>query len=285
MDNSSTRLTPASSCTMLTSIFNGLSTLTPLSHSSSSHKTQAEPPRLSLTSEPVHSLLYNLSPADAEHARSLFLTLHVLFPHELLPALDLLDRRLVTRLTTQNLPPRSPGRRGAARDEDADVDTAEKCEMLNKELKVESRSDMCEVYYIHSHPSKVTTLARYHARNANPGATFYEVHLDSWNCSCPAFSVSAFQALNMHYNDEGEIASKASQVDHMHEPTTLEKESWSFGGVATNVHSSTPSCKHILAAVLVKAAPKLFNHGVRETVVSRDELAGWGGGWGALGTG
>src|SRR5689334_5617435 len=36
------------------------------------------------------------------HLKSILLTLHVLFPNELLPALDVLDRNLVTRLHLKN---------------------------------------------------------------------------------------------------------------------------------------------------------------------------------------
>jgi hypothetical protein len=41
-----------------------------------------------------------------------------------------------------------------------------------------------------------------------------------------------------------------------------------------------PSCKHILAAVLAKAAPKLFKGGFKERVASKEEIVAWGSGWG-----
>lgn len=73
-----------------------------------------------LTHSPNHGRLHHLSADDRSKARSVFLTLHVLFPHHLLPALDLLDRGLVTCLVPKSpvqsqemmgpsrLPPRAP---------------------------------------------------------------------------------------------------------------------------------------------------------------------------------
>ena len=55
---------------------------------------------------------------------------------------------------------------------------------------------------------------------------------------------------------------------------------WAFGGMCTNGNMGVPVCKHILAALLCKAAPEVFGHGMVVREVSKEELAGWGGGWG-----
>lgn len=69
---------------------------------------------------PTHPLATTISNPlhnAPDSVRTALLTLHVLFPHELLPALDLLDRNLITRLTlhrhqietnTKIPPPRNP---------------------------------------------------------------------------------------------------------------------------------------------------------------------------------
>ena len=48
--------------------------------------------------QPTNATTSNPLAALPQSSKNLLLTLHVLFPHELLPALDLLDRHLVTRL-------------------------------------------------------------------------------------------------------------------------------------------------------------------------------------------
>ena len=50
-----------------------------------------------LPPEPANTTTSNPLATLPQSSKNLLLTLHVLFPHELLPALDLLDRRLVTR--------------------------------------------------------------------------------------------------------------------------------------------------------------------------------------------
>ncbi len=68
----------------LTSLFNTLALIQP-------------PIPLSSTSDQPHTKAQPLSRLD-DNAKKVFVTLHCLFPSELLPALDLLDRRLITRL-------------------------------------------------------------------------------------------------------------------------------------------------------------------------------------------
>jgi hypothetical protein len=60
---------------------------------------------------------------------------------------------------------------------------------------------------------------------------------------------------------------------------------WNFGGTATRegLGAGVAVCKHILAAVVAKAAPSLFVEGVNVHIkgdVGMEEMAGWGAGWG-----
>jgi len=285
---------------MLTSLFATLSQLTPVQPSSNvQHWSGFSPPARS----PVHSL----SPPDSDKARSIFLTLHVLFPHELLPALDLLDRGLVTRLSvggekagsTSSAVVELPSGGGPAGEHDGLLEEGR--HVLNPS---DSQAEEWEVYYVQSassqqpHSRRTATTAKpsfHHASHKpSPSSMYYEVRLDSWNCSCPAFSVSAFQGLRLHQggqhsglNPDAHLFLHPPQSNITQTPGDQHPASgWAFGGVATTGSGPRiPSCKHILAAVLAKAAPRLFAPGVAERVVSREEMVGWGGGWGEFGYG
>jgi hypothetical protein len=161
----------------------------------------------------------------------------------LLPALDVLDRRLVTRFRLAAAP--SASEQAAAQDissNDGSTDTG--------------------VYFVRSaqQPSS-------HSRFTNPLATHYEVRPLAWNCSCPAFAFSAFPARDLP--SPPITAPKDAETDG----------EWSFGGLLL-AHAGVPVCKHLLACVLVERCPALFAEGVEEKVVEREELAGWCAGWG-----
>jgi len=226
---------------IITSIISSLSTVRP------PHQAKRQP---------FTSLLSQLSEADTRHARSLMLTLHFLFPHELLPALDLLDRKLVTCLQVREPP---------IANQDPTIDKA--------------RSLVSETYYVQSASAVTSKLPRSTKfRNAfNPSDTCYEVHLDSWSCSCPAFAYSAFGGFDI--DDEKEVDSPKSVEDNFEDDHVLE-EGWVFGGSLTRDASPVAICKHILAASIGKAALILFSDGVDIKAVSSVEIAGWAGGWG-----
>lgn len=242
-----------------------------------------------LTHSPNHGRLHHLSPDDRSKARSVFLTLHVLFPHHLLPALDLLDRGLVTCLvaksTAQSL--------GDDETRGASTRSTVGLEAVSAPAPPPSPGCSWELYYVQS-SSAVTSKPNPRRKKPSPSATFYEVRLDSWNCSCPAFSVDAFQGL-MDLHDDADVADKVVDPTQAKEQKAQpdqrlsavegsEGTGWRVGGTATLPTSGgMPICKHILAATLARAAPKLFETGVSDIMVSREQLAGWGGGWGEFG--
>ena len=92
----------------------------------------------------------------ASQDKRLFVTLHCLFPNELLSALDLLDRRLVTRLSQVRV-----------------------MESQEKQWREST------VYYVRS-AAQTTSRSRYQ------NTVYYEVRLSAWNCSCPAFIFATF---------------------------------------------------------------------------------------------
>ncbi|SMR47745.1 unnamed protein product [Zymoseptoria tritici ST99CH_3D1] len=179
--------------------------------------------------------LHNLSP----DTRNIFLTLYAQFEKEFLPALDLLDRGLVTRLQVRR--PNS--------------DTASS----QKDLPYK--------------PLYLVRSAQQHHTRHGPidHSTHYEVHLEAWSCSCPAFTLAAFPAVSV--TDEGRGSTAASRRG----PLASDDPPCVFGGVTRG--EDTPVCKHLLACVLVRNC-EMFEGFVEVREVEVEELAGWAAGWG-----
>lgn len=243
------------------------------------------------------------------------LALHVAFPNELLPALDLLDRNLVTRLhirrereygaqcAAPQLPRRecskgivngAPGNSisGASGDacsvdnpsaltgigltaaSEADAPTGvafasgtvEQAENhANVAIQSASGTASDTIYYVRSAQQRSSRFF-----TSYDALTFYEIRLDVWNCSCPAFTFSAFPPVNSDPDEHS-----------VHVPSEIQDNDneWNFGGVSLG-EGVPPICKHLLACVLVERCPNLFGTCVEEKVVGVDEAAGWAAGWG-----
>lgn len=195
-----------------------------------------------------------ISKSNNDIVKSVMMTLHFLFPHELIPALDLLDRNLVNHLMVQKQP------------------------LGESDVK----QPVVDLFYVQS-ASAVTekiskrTNTRY-KQVYNPSNTFYEVRIDSWNCSCPAFAFSAFKQLS----ENNQISSDEHQVLGLENINFMSKKStnFKFGGTATTGNISTAICKHILAVSLIALAPRLFSTGLTTKEVTIEEIAGWAAGWG-----
>ena len=126
----------------------------------------------------LNGVITTLSTSDISQAKSGLLTLHFLFPHELLPALDLLDRKLVTRM---------------------------------KLIGPKNETSQNEVYYVQS--ASATTSRP--SRHQTTAPISYEVRLLVWNCTCPAFAYSAF-GKTFQTSLDLESSSKASEGrDHV----------------------------------------------------------------------
>ncbi|KAI9692638.1 MAG: hypothetical protein M1820_009515 [Bogoriella megaspora] len=140
--------------------------------------------------------LENLDPA----ARKLLITLHVLLPNETLPALDLLERGCVSRFVLKQVSPL------AREDEDATMignrDDALGGDNTQGEghgrIGPEEEMEKCTfAYYVQSASTHNAGHAGGGGRSRfidKEAARHYEVRLDSWNCSCPAFAFNAFPA-------------------------------------------------------------------------------------------
>ncbi|OTA81376.1 hypothetical protein M434DRAFT_85553 [Hypoxylon sp. CO27-5] len=183
--------------------------------------------------------------------RPLLTTLHALYPLTLLPALDLLDRRLATRIIVR---PPEPQQDAAAlksgRETVPDHD-------LEKQGKQKAATGSPSFYIVRSaqpqHPRRGQASS-----DASSGLS-YVVRLEAWNCTCAAFAFAAFP-----------------REDREQHPYGTE---WQFGalsldGTEGSGIAGVPCCKHLLACVLAERWSNLLGGYVDERVVGREEGAG-----------
>lgn len=218
---------------------------------------------------PLGAGLSSLARRDFETVKCALTALHFLFPHEVLPALDLLDRKLVTQLVVIPTP-----------------DSARSTPQSNRlfsQLSQGSSGAPCqtpwEIFFVQSASATASTSksnSRYR-KVYHPTSTYYEVRLDAWNCTCPAFAFSAFSGVAEAGHGQG-----SPDDDNDQTLTGIDGggKGLRFGGMLTRDGAEAPICKHILAAMVGKALPRLFGHGVERKEVMATEVAGWSAGWG-----
>ncbi|KAJ5794468.1 hypothetical protein N7457_001067 [Penicillium paradoxum] len=190
--------------------------------------------------------------------KPLMLTLHCLFPNDFLPALDILDRKLVRQIMRMN--------QCDATTSNPDTPTAR--------LEPE---DIFLVISASAPPSSPdASSTRPPTREQEKG---YEVRLRAWNCSCPTFTLSVYR--DSFPRPESVTANHPSVGAAGPNKNGLPE--YSFGGMLAcdTTWVSPPACKHILACLLYVRCPELFGvHGHGRVTVSMEEIAGWCAGWG-----
>ncbi|KAK7979976.1 hypothetical protein PG989_012433 [Apiospora arundinis] len=229
-------------------------------------------------------------------ARPLLATLHTLFPKVLLPALDLLDRRLVTRiipelhqhdiaavaLTTQN-------------------ETPMKAEAEPKIIPEEDKETLApeepNFFYLvrsgtaqqSSRRSRKATEPSNEGGGGGSGPT-YVVQTQPWNCSCAEFAFSAFPAESVTpvYHISPASSSRRS-IPSRHDVTKERRQegaddtdddadAWEFGGMSRDGVAvgtgGVPCCKHLLACVLAERWTDVLGNYVTERRVGKEEAAG-----------
>ncbi|KAF3000984.1 hypothetical protein E8E13_009440 [Curvularia kusanoi] len=238
-----------------------------------------------------------------EPVKKQLLSLQVLFPNEFLPALDVLDRRLISRFHIGN---EDANTSNATTTSTSDVHTSDAPTSLSETIVPEpSHSTTDTVHYVRSAQHRASRFSA-----SYDSTTSYEVRLRAWNCTCPAFAFAAFPALHPEpplplyvapsvdtrphptatdeedkYRDGGRDRVVAehpepdtyagAHVDADAEPPPL----CHFGGVTAGA-SMPPVCKHLLACVLAEHCPGLFGSCVEERRVGVESAAGWAAGWG-----
>lgn len=255
---------------LLTSLLTTISEI-PSSTPAQQHPQQ-NPPGTTTTTDPLPARptaapsnpLKSIPPTH----RPLLTTLHVLFPSLLLPALDLLDRGLVTRLTlplSSPPPPPPPPHDGSSAQPQPPPPPPSK------------------VYHVRSaQPSSSTSSRRFTHRDGDGPTSaagksrYYVVHTAVWNCTCAAFAFAAFPPV------------PAPVRARPHGGTTSDNDEdgggaareWEFGGLSSDGtgvgggRSVPPCCKHLLACVLAERWEGVLGRYVNGRVVGREEMAG-----------
>jgi len=182
-----------------------------------------------------------LKNADDE-TKKILLTFHVLYPNDFLPALDLLDRRLLTRLTIRSAEPQSSG---------ADPQPSAAAQPAPRATPL---------YIVRSAQQPRSTTA---SRSYDALAAHYEVRPTAWNCSCAAFAFAAFPA---------------APAPPPSLPPRTDAAMLRFGGLSAGA-ALPPACKHLLACVLAEHVEALRRF-ADERECSVEEVAGWCAGWG-----
>lgn len=272
----------------------------------------------SLPSEVTSTTEANPLSAVSEAAKKQLLSLQVLFPNEFLPALDLLDRRLVTRLhigDNQEQPGTGASHEAVQSEEAEEAGEAQPAdEPMGTEVNNDTHSptfppaaeatattpvapNISEDTIMTDttlpslpNPALTTRDCVYYVRSAQQRSsrytssydttTSYEVRLQAWNCSCPAFAFAAYPAMYPEpdvpqYDPRGDASGE--------QDTARSGESQDglgiFGGASLG-EGMPPVCKHLLACVLAERVEGLFGGFIEERNVSVEEAAGWAAGWG-----
>lgn len=179
--------------------------------------------------------------------RRLFLTLHVIFPDQLLPALDLIDRGFLTRICLKQ-----SFLEAASTNKDAAAESV----LPAVHDDVTSCPAIPGTYIAKS----TVTKSKFAKTEPAQAAKTYLVQLRTWNCSCSAFTLEAMP--------RDELPSDQA-------PAADEKL---FGGLSLPKHTvsgeAIPCCKHILASLLMDRWGHIFAADVDSRACSRDEMAG-----------
>lgn len=172
--------------------------------------------------------------------KQLLLTLHCIFPDQLLPALDLLER----------------GRISIYFREEPEAGTGDLAGTWRHEPSC---------YYVEASSQRTNRFSQVSASRS-----FYEIRARAWNCSCPAFTFSTL---------EGELTNRTSpeSSDGGEKTTEAVGASLIYGGLAGG-DNTVPICKHLLACLLANSN-RLLAMCVKHVAMTEHELAGWAAGW------
>ncbi|PNP56916.1 hypothetical protein THARTR1_03063 [Trichoderma harzianum] len=224
----------------------------------------------SLTDNPDAAELIRETPSSAGDGnwRRQLLTLHVIFPSLLLPALDLLDRGLVTRLLVADELPKAPETASLAaapaspdgihkQGENANTDEQSE-DLIPDSLPAMDHKDQICMYTVQS---AVSTASR-RKRHTPQTIKVYAVHLDAWSCSCGGFALDAYS----HYD----VTSSSEKLQNS-PPKGL------FGNLGLDRLTSCedfPCCKHLLACLLAEKWRKSPGGHGQDRYITKEELAG-----------
>ncbi|KAI0161320.1 hypothetical protein GGR57DRAFT_353692 [Xylariaceae sp. FL1272] len=264
---------------LLTSLISSLPPIASSAHTTTSNRTGT-------STNP----LKHLPPSH----RPLLTTLHVLYPTILLPALDLLDRHLVTRVVSQTSHPTSHTSNEAQNEEPAD-DEPEASQASDP------ASPQKEALYHLVRSAQPQSTRKHYSHTSSfhntGGGQAYVVRLEAWNCSCAAFAFSAFPPLpsssnaNTSSSSKYQIAPAFTRWEDSASGMAIDEPSedaWEFGGlsmdgrkptgvdgsISDDMSGGVPCCKHLLACVLAERWKEVLGQYMDERAVGREEAAG-----------
>ncbi|RMZ03155.1 hypothetical protein D0860_06933 [Hortaea werneckii] len=196
---------------------------------------------------------------DVPESKQNLLSLQVLFPNELLPALDLLDRGLVTRMKVES------------KEHTSQPNATQAQNVASTWSPVQSGPQYIEATEGHGHAKDDQTGSH----NTSKGLGTYQVRSAQQSSSrggSSRYRNAAYEHTS-YYEDsqtheQGFATQRASRAG---------RSEWIFGG--QTLGQGMPVCKHLLACVLVEHS-EMFSHCVQERSVSKEEMAGWAAGWG-----
>ncbi|WQF81359.1 hypothetical protein CDEST_06373 [Colletotrichum destructivum] len=231
--------------------------------------------------------------------RALLVTLHVLFPSLVLPALDLLDRNLVTRVV---LEPAASSDDGREDDNPADDPAlvrhhrspARACDGAGTVADGQGSSppfpSQAPPYHHTNRPQPLpaafhlvrsvasTMSRRSHALATSVSAsTTYLVRLEAWNCTCANFAFEAFPAAAATAATGEDLEDEVMDADVTEDSDRQGEEGgWQFGGLSLDGVGSggVPCCKHLLSCLLSEQWGDALGKYVAEKRTSREEMAG-----------
>lgn len=193
--------------------------------------------------------------------RPLLTTLHVLFPTLVLPALDLLDRQLVTRVILNQTRPQAKANQVKTEDGKA----------RDTQAKEEPPSSF---YVVRSVPRP--SRGRF-AQGQSTGQS-YIVHMDAWNCTCATFAFASFPAAVPEEGENGDVTEPAAEA--LAEDTAEGEDGWQLGGMSLDgidgedgVGDGVPCCKHILACLLAERWEVALGGFIIEERVGKEDMA------------
>ncbi|KAJ5216458.1 uncharacterized protein N7498_002865 [Penicillium cinerascens] len=214
-----------------------------------------------------------LSAPQLARVKPLMLSLHCIFPNDLLPALDILDRGLVQRLVrADQVDAMAVSDQEQAKSTDSPSDLHSPC---SNDGQVILREDIFLVTSASTAPPHGAASSAFATQDPEKG---YEVRLHAWNCTCPTFALSAFRDLASRLDYSPEHHSRVANLRDLDDTVV-----YPFGGTLTCAtdRESPPVCKHILACILFARCAGLFGaDGDGRRAISMEELAGWCAGWG-----
>ncbi|KAI0856322.1 hypothetical protein F4860DRAFT_506817 [Xylaria cubensis] len=207
--------------------------------------------------------------------RSILTTLHVLYPSTLLPALDLLDRRLVTRVILKQDATQQP-----IDAQDVTITPAQESE-AGDAMKEENKP--LPLYHL-VRSAQPQSHRRQHSTSS--GGRVYIVRLESWNCTCAAFAFSAFPPLSPStsiFSSSVQSLPAETRYQIFPEDDAMSSDedtaqTWEFGGLSADEENGAgggvPCCKHLLACVLAEKWSAVLGRYMEERLVGKEEGAG-----------